>query len=221
MALTPGTRQLLREIASWAVVVVIGAAAFTHFDELKTGTEQLLGPSDARRRSPRAADAAARCRCRDRQVRHPGRDQGRAQRSLQHRRRDQRAQRRRHGRYRRDHGRRSATRTPNAPASILNQSDFSRAVTTANGVARIRPRHARPRLDRRHHRARCSRRRGRAGAPQDLAARHELPEPAVPVRHALERARAAGIGGPPPDAGRPDLAPCEQAAGSTLAPGRV
>ena len=40
MALTPGTRQLLREIASWTVVVLIGAAALSHFDELKTGTER-------------------------------------------------------------------------------------------------------------------------------------------------------------------------------------
>jgi aspartyl protease family protein len=49
MALTSGNRQLLREAASWAVVALIGAAAFSHFETLKTGAEQLLGlptPSD-------------------------------------------------------------------------------------------------------------------------------------------------------------------------------
>jgi aspartyl protease family protein len=34
---------MLREAASWAVVVVIGVAAFTHFEELKTGAERMLG----------------------------------------------------------------------------------------------------------------------------------------------------------------------------------
>ena len=43
MMLTPGLRQLLRELASWAVVAVIGIAALTHFNELKTGAEQLFG----------------------------------------------------------------------------------------------------------------------------------------------------------------------------------
>jgi aspartyl protease family protein len=43
MALTSGTRQLLREAASWGVVALIGAAAFSHYDDLKTGAERLLG----------------------------------------------------------------------------------------------------------------------------------------------------------------------------------
>lgn len=43
MAMTSGTRQLLREAASWAVVAVIGIAAFMQFDELKTGAERVLG----------------------------------------------------------------------------------------------------------------------------------------------------------------------------------
>jgi aspartyl protease family protein len=43
MALTPGTRQLLREAASWGVVALIGVAAFSQFGALKTGTERLLG----------------------------------------------------------------------------------------------------------------------------------------------------------------------------------
>ncbi len=65
MSMTPGTRRLVREIASWAVVVVIGAAAFMHFDQLKTGAEQLLGlptPADiaARRDAPREVSAVAK-----------------------------------------------------------------------------------------------------------------------------------------------------------------
>ena len=43
MALTSGTRQLLREAASWGVVAIIGVAAVIHFDGLKTGTERMLG----------------------------------------------------------------------------------------------------------------------------------------------------------------------------------
>lgn len=47
--MTSGLRQLLRELASWAVVALIGVGALTHFNDLKTGAEQLLGlptPSD-------------------------------------------------------------------------------------------------------------------------------------------------------------------------------
>lgn len=53
MALSSGNRQLFREAASWAVVALIGAAAFSHFETLKTGAEQLLG-------LPTASDVAAR-----------------------------------------------------------------------------------------------------------------------------------------------------------------
>jgi len=52
MALTSGNRQLFRETASWAVVALIGVAAFTHFETLKTGAEQWLG-------LPTASDVAA------------------------------------------------------------------------------------------------------------------------------------------------------------------
>ncbi len=53
MALSSGNRQLFREAASWAVVALIGAAAFSHFETLKTGAERLLG-------LPTASDMAAR-----------------------------------------------------------------------------------------------------------------------------------------------------------------
>ena len=43
MALTSGTRQLLREAVSWGVVAVIGVAAFSHFETLKSGAERMLG----------------------------------------------------------------------------------------------------------------------------------------------------------------------------------
>lgn len=43
MALTSGTRQLLREVVSWGVVAVISVAALTHFETLKTGAERMLG----------------------------------------------------------------------------------------------------------------------------------------------------------------------------------
>jgi aspartyl protease family protein len=52
MAMNPGTRRLLRETASWAVVALIGVAAISHYDALKTGAEQLLG-------LPTAEDVAA------------------------------------------------------------------------------------------------------------------------------------------------------------------
>lgn len=43
MAMTSGTRQLLREVASWGVVAIIAIAAFSHFETLKTGAERMLG----------------------------------------------------------------------------------------------------------------------------------------------------------------------------------
>ena len=43
MALHPGTRRLLREAASWSVVAVIGVAALSHFETLKTGAERMFG----------------------------------------------------------------------------------------------------------------------------------------------------------------------------------
>jgi aspartyl protease family protein len=58
MALTPGTRRLMREAASWGVIAVIGAAALMHLDTLKSGTEQLLGlpPTDQDSARQDAAD---------------------------------------------------------------------------------------------------------------------------------------------------------------------
>jgi aspartyl protease family protein len=41
--MTSGTKQLLREAVSWGVVAIIGVAAFTHFESLKTGAERMFG----------------------------------------------------------------------------------------------------------------------------------------------------------------------------------
>jgi aspartyl protease family protein len=61
MALSSGTKQLLRETASWGVVALIGVAALSHLDELSSGAEQLLGKpapestASARDSAPQAA----------------------------------------------------------------------------------------------------------------------------------------------------------------------
>lgn len=52
MALSSGTRHLLREAVSWTVVAVAGAVALTHFEEIKTGMAGALGNN-------RSADVAA------------------------------------------------------------------------------------------------------------------------------------------------------------------
>lgn len=43
MALRPATRRLLREASSWTLAALIIVAAVSHYDTLKTGTEGLLG----------------------------------------------------------------------------------------------------------------------------------------------------------------------------------
>lgn len=58
MAMTSGTRQLLREVVSWGVVAVIGVAALSHFESLKTGAEQMFGLPTAT--DVTAAQSAAR-----------------------------------------------------------------------------------------------------------------------------------------------------------------
>jgi aspartyl protease family protein len=43
MALSPATQRVLREAGSWGVVAVICAAALSHFSEITSGAGQLLG----------------------------------------------------------------------------------------------------------------------------------------------------------------------------------
>ena len=58
MAWTSGNKQLVREAISWGVIAIIAVAAISHFDTLKTGAEQMLGlptskeVAEARRRAP-------------------------------------------------------------------------------------------------------------------------------------------------------------------------
>jgi aspartyl protease family protein len=136
MALTPGTRQLLREVASWTVVVLIGAAALSHYEELKTRAERVLGlPTSAdiaaRRSSASEADAAVNLG------------------SLV----EIKAGRNGHFSTEAEIDGRDIGVMVDTGATIvvlsyedaeragiyLNQGDFTQAVTTANGVARIAP----------------------------------------------------------------------------------
>jgi aspartyl protease family protein len=129
----PGTRRLLREAASWGVVALIGIAAFSHFDALRSGTATLLGlPSDAARQDA-AGDMqataalgavveikAARNGHFNAEAEINGRpvevmiDTGASMVALSYE---------------------DAERA----GLYLNKSDFSRAVSTANGVARVAP----------------------------------------------------------------------------------
>jgi aspartyl protease family protein len=52
MTMNSGTRQLLRETVSWGVVAVIGVAALSHFESIKTGAERMFG-------LPTSADVAS------------------------------------------------------------------------------------------------------------------------------------------------------------------
>lgn len=63
MALTSGTRQLLREVVSWGIVAIIAIAALSHFENLKVGAERMLGlptPADVAQARQRATETRAR-----------------------------------------------------------------------------------------------------------------------------------------------------------------
>jgi aspartyl protease family protein len=136
MALTPGTRRLLREAASWGVVALIGVAAFTHFDALKTGTERLLGlptPDDIASRQDDAGDVQATARFGSVVEIEAGRN----------------------GHFNTEaevNGRQIEVMVDTGATVValtyedaeraglyLNQGDFTRSVTTANGIARVAP----------------------------------------------------------------------------------
>ncbi len=134
MALTSGNRQLFREAASWAVVALIGAAAFSHFETLKTGAEQLLG-------LPTASDIAARP-----DTPQPPQQTGSSIVELKAG---------RNGHFNAEaevNGRPIDVMVDTGATMIaltyedaeraglyLNSSDFTQTVTTANGVARVAP----------------------------------------------------------------------------------
>lgn len=136
MALSTGTRRLLREVLSWAVVVLIGAAALSHFDELKNGAEHLLG-------LPPSPDVAAR------QDANP--EMATAARFTS----PIEIKAGRNGHFRTEaeiNGRRVAVMVDTGATIValsyedaeragiyLNASDFTGAVSTANGIARVAP----------------------------------------------------------------------------------
>jgi aspartyl protease family protein len=136
MALTPGTKRLLREAASWGVVAVIGVAAFIHFDTLKTGTERLFGlptPEDVAVRQDDAGDMQATARFGSVVEIEAGRN-GHFNTEAE--------VNGRHIEVMVDTGATLVALTyedAERAGLYLNQGDFNRAVSTANGVARYAP----------------------------------------------------------------------------------
>jgi aspartyl protease family protein len=139
MSMTSGTRQLLREAVSWGVVAVIGVAALSHFETLKTGAERMLGlptPADIaeaetnRIPAPRAANKISLGSLVEIKAESNGHfnteadingrpidvmiDTGATMVALSYE---------------------DAERA----GIYLNRSDFTRAVSTANGIARVAP----------------------------------------------------------------------------------
>jgi aspartyl protease family protein len=138
MALTSGTRQLLREVASWGVVAVIGVAAFSHFETLKTGAERMLG-------LPTPADVAAEQQQSVRRKVSPSASLGTVV--------EIQAERNGHFNAEADINGRPIEVMIDTGATmvalsyedaqragiLLNDNDFTRAVSTANGIARVAP----------------------------------------------------------------------------------
>lgn len=138
--MTSGTRQLLREAVSWGVVAVIGIAAFSHFESLKTGAERMLGlPTSANvavaeRAAQRPAEPAANIASIGSVVEID-------------------AERNGHFNTEADINGRPVEVMIDTGATMvalsyedaeragifLNDSDFTRAVSTANGIARVAP----------------------------------------------------------------------------------
>jgi aspartyl protease family protein len=139
MAFTSGNRQLFREAASWAVVALIGAAAFSHFETLKTGAEQLLG-------LPTSSDVAARNSARPETPVPPRQPAAGSVVELK-------AGRNGHFNAEAEVNGRSIDVMVDTGATMialtyedaeraglsLHKSDFTQSVTTANGVARVAP----------------------------------------------------------------------------------
>ena len=137
MALTSGNRQLFREAASWAVVALIGAAAFSHFETLKTvaATARPAHGERQRRSQQRTPDTPV------------------LQQQLAGSVVELKAGRNGHFNAEAEVNGRSIDVMVDTGATMialtyedaeraglfLNSSDFTQAVTTANGVARVAP----------------------------------------------------------------------------------
>ena len=138
--MTSGNRQLFREAASWAIVALIGAAAFSHFETLKTGAEQLLGlptandVADARQAATPEAPPTGQPQQRGSIVELKAGQNGHfnAEAEVNGRSIDVMV----------DTGATMIALTyedAERAGLLLKNSDFTQAVTTANGVARVAP----------------------------------------------------------------------------------
>lgn len=135
MALNPGTKRLLWSAASWGVVALIAVAAVTHLGQLRSGAERLLGPADVAARQDAAGDDATVA------VQSHGTIV------------ELKAGRNGHFNTEAEVNGRPIEVMVDTGATLvalsyedaeragiyLNNSDFSRAVSTANGVARVAP----------------------------------------------------------------------------------
>jgi aspartyl protease family protein len=138
MAWTSGNKQLLREAISWGVVAVIAVAALSNFETLKTGAEKVLG-------LPTAEDVAA--------VRRPVRPPPAAKPVNNDTVVEIEAERNGHFSAEADINGRSIPVMIDTGATMvvlsyedaeraglfLTDKDFTRAVSTANGTARVAP----------------------------------------------------------------------------------
>ena len=136
MALHPGTRRLLREAANWGVIAVIGVAALTHFEALKMGAERMLGlPTRADVAEVRGANrTTAKPANLGSIVEIEAKDNGHfnAQADINGRPIDVMI----------DTGATMVALSyedAERAGILLNDTDFTRAVSTANGVARVAP----------------------------------------------------------------------------------
>ena len=138
MAWTSGNKQLLREAINWGVVAVIAVAAISHFETLKTGAEKMLG-------LPTANDVAAK---RQAARRAPAAKQANHDTVV-----EIEAERNGHFSAEADINGRSIPVMIDTGATmvvlsyedaeraglLLTDKDFTRAVSTANGTARVAP----------------------------------------------------------------------------------
>ena len=138
MAWTSGNKQLLREAISWGVVAVVAVAAISHFETLKTGAEQMLG-------LPTASEVAEARRT----VRTPPATKPVNRDSVV----EIEAERNGHFNIEADINGRSIPVMIDTGATmvvlsyedaeraglLLSDKDFTRSVSTANGVARVAP----------------------------------------------------------------------------------
>jgi aspartyl protease family protein len=138
MTLNSGTRQLFRETVSWGVAIVIVIAALSHFETLKTGAQQMLG-------LPTASDVATTAR-RTRTAAAPKPASIGSIVEIE-------AERNGHFNTEADVNGRAIDVMIDTGATmvalsyedaeragiLLNDSDFTQSVSTANGIARVAP----------------------------------------------------------------------------------